>query len=131
MKSIAARCLVESLPKESRKKQTLAFILRIQGAVQLELWSRSFYTGFAKITLEANYSSPLPTQRDYNLIASERFSLLGVWQSTCYRDWRQRQGATDFQAMATRRVSVGPTSRRQLAAVSRLPDAIENQTTRR
>jgi len=32
---------------------------------------RSFYTSFAKITLEADYSSPLPSLQGYNVIASQ------------------------------------------------------------
>jgi hypothetical protein len=72
--------------KTNPKKQTIPLLLDIQSPVLLELFPRSFYISFPKITLKADVCSRLPTVRDYNVIAGQGVSLAAVWQSTCYRD---------------------------------------------
>jgi hypothetical protein len=71
--------------KTNPKKQTIPLLLDIQSPVLLELFPRSFYISFAKITLKADVCSPLPKVSDYNVIAGQGVSFAAVWQSTCYR----------------------------------------------
>jgi hypothetical protein len=87
--------------KTNPKKQAVPLHLGIQSPVLLELFPRSFYISFAKITLKVVVCSPLLTVEHYNVIAGQGVSFVAVWQSTCYRDpWVPESTGTDISGLS-------------------------------